>query len=67
MQFIYSNKNDGILNVGIESVPFLVKYEMTKGEEEELFSSFFVVEIEGEKMFLKHILTNLYFPLNPKN
>lgn len=64
---MYSNKSDGILNIGIDGLPFQVKYDMTKGEEEELFSSFFKVEIQGEKMYLKHILTDLYFPLNPNN
>ncbi len=45
VQFIYSNKNEGILNVSIEAYPFKFKYEVNKGEEEELFSSFFKVEM----------------------
>ena len=53
--------------MSIESYPFRAKYEMNKGEEEELFSSFFKVEIENEKMYLKHILTGMNFPLNQKN
>lgn len=67
IQFIYSNKNDGILTVSIESYPFKTKYETNKGEEEDLFSSFFKVEIDNDKMYLKHILTGMNFPLNPKN